>query len=86
MKIYDKIKVRKQWNWNEKKNEQDWIKYLTKRKRKNTQINKIRNKIKDITIDSTECREWLRHVLKNYTPVNGKTYKKDTFLYRDWLN
>lgn len=76
MKIYDKIKVRKQWNWNEKKNEQDWIKYLTKRKRKNTQINKIRNKIKDITIDSTECREWLRHVLKKLYSSKWKDLQK----------
>ena len=51
---------------------------LIKKKRKRTQINRIRNERRDITTDATQKQRIVRNYYENYMPRNLKTRVKCT--------
>ena len=46
------------------------------KKGEKTQITKIRNENKEVTIVSTEIKMILRDIMRNYMPIKWKTWKK----------
>ena len=51
---------------------------LIKEKREETQINKIRNEKREITIDTTEIQRIIETTTSNYIPIKWTIWKKWT--------